>query len=283
MGYCAVPASSVTICRYVAHLAKSLKFNSLKQYLNIIRLIHAEWNLPNPIKDDFNIKYTMQGIKRHLGDKVIRKRPVTLEVLGNIRSHLDLTTSLDATVWAACLTLFYGLLRRSNVLCISGQKFNPEKHLERRDVEFFPWGVLLRIRWSKVIQYQTKTIDIPLPSMEQSVMCPVKAIFHSFKLSSRAEATGPAFMFLDRSGIKPLTSELFLVRIRDCLIQSGVNPSDYATHSFRRGGASFCYAIGLSPDAIKIAGNWASNCYQRYLDNETKTRFNIIRTMQSAI
>lgn len=267
----------------MAHLAKTMKFNSVKQYLNIIRLLHAEWNLPNPIKGDFDIKYTLLGLKRQLGDRVTRKRPVTLDILNKIREHLNLGTSLDATVWAVCLTLFYGLLRRSNVLSISGQQFNPSKHLRRNDVTFYPWGVLLRIRWSKVIQYQSNILNIPLPRMDTSSLCPVKAIFHSFNLSSRAITTGPAFVYVFNNEMKPLTSELFLERIRACLTQSNIDPSQYATHSFRRGGATFCYDIGLSSDAIKIAGNWKSNCYQRYLDNDTQTRYNIIRSMQNAI
>lgn len=283
MGYCPVPASSLTICRYVAHLANSLKFNSIKQYINIVRLLHAEWNLPNPMKDDFDVKYTILGIKRHLGDEVVRKRPISVDLLKQICSHLDLKKSLDATVWAVCLTMFYGLLRRSNVLCVRGQRFDPAKHLRRSDVTFFPWGVMLNIRWSKVIQYQSKTLQIPLPRMVTSSLCPVKAIFHCFSQTARANSGGPAFVFVSNGEFKPLTSELFLDRIRECLSKSGANPSDYATHSFRRGGATFCYSIGLSPDAIKIAGNWTSNCYQQYIDNDTQTRFNIIRTMQSAV
>lgn len=50
MCYAPVPATSATIiCRYAAHVAKTLKFNSIKQYLNIVRLFREEWNLPNPL------------------------------------------------------------------------------------------------------------------------------------------------------------------------------------------------------------------------------------------
>ena len=45
MGYIPVPASSDTICLYAAFLARSLKFNSIKSYLNIIGLLHKAFQL----------------------------------------------------------------------------------------------------------------------------------------------------------------------------------------------------------------------------------------------
>ena len=40
MGYCAIPASPATLCRYAAMLARTLKISSVKHYLNVIRLLH---------------------------------------------------------------------------------------------------------------------------------------------------------------------------------------------------------------------------------------------------
>ena len=109
MGYSPVPATSLTLCRYATFLARSLKFNSIKQYLNIVRLLHLEWGLPNPLKDNFSVNNTLKGIRRHLGDHVTRKRPIIPGVLKSILSQLDVSVSFDAAVWAACLISFYGL------------------------------------------------------------------------------------------------------------------------------------------------------------------------------
>ena len=283
MGYCPVPATSTTICRYAAYLAKTLKLSSVKQYLNIVRLFHEEWNLPNPLVKNFNLTCTLRGIRRHLGDNVVQKKPITPDLLHKILSQLNMNSSLDAAVWAACLAMFYGLLRRSNVLITEGQQFSPSRNLRRRDVLFFPWGVMLHIRWSKVIQYNSKTFDIPLPRIHNNDLCPVQAIFHSFELCKNASLEGPAFMYAVCGQVKPLTSTLFIKIVRECLSLCHVDPVLIGTHSFRRGGASFCYGIGLSPDAIKLLGDWKSNCYQRYLENDVKTRFEIVRLMQKNI
>ena len=46
-----VPASHVLVSQYAAFLARHLTPFSVKQYLNVVRLIHLEANLTNPIKD----------------------------------------------------------------------------------------------------------------------------------------------------------------------------------------------------------------------------------------
>lgn len=275
-----MPATSSTICRYAAYLARSLKYNSVKQYLNIIRLFHEEWNLPSPLTNNFALTCTLKGIRRHLGDAVVRKKPITPEFLQKILSNLDVSLAFDATVWAVCLSMFYGLLRKSNVL---PKLFDSSKHLRRRDVEFLPWGALLHIRWSKVIQFQSRIFDLPLPRLKSNAMCPVQAIFNCFQFTQGADLDGPAFVYKINGHFLPLTCEAFITRVRHCLALSGVNPSEIASHSFRRGGASFCYAIGLPTDSIKLLGDWRSSCYQSYIDNDANTRFQIIRRMQQAM
>ena len=39
----------------------------------------------------------------------------------------------------------------------------------------------------------------------------------------------------------------------------------YSSHSFRRGGASYMYGIGMSVESIRLMGDWKSDCYQRYI------------------
>ena len=110
MGYCAVPASTHTICRYAALLARSLSYNSVIQYMNIIRIMHLEAGFKNPLTDNFQLKCTLQGFRRTLGDPVSPKLPMTPAILRKIVTHLDLATSQDAGIWGAALLMFYGML-----------------------------------------------------------------------------------------------------------------------------------------------------------------------------
>jgi hypothetical protein len=46
---------------------------------------------------------------------------------------------------------------------------------------------------------------------------------------------------------------------------SGRDPSRFATHSFRRGGASFAFQAGVPTEVIKLLGDWKSDAFFRYL------------------
>ena len=133
------------------------------------------------------------------------------------------------------------------------------------------------MRWSKVIQYQTRTFDIPLPRLSGNMLCPVTALINYLHLTSGADLSGPAFVYPVNSQLKPVTSEIFIGRVRECLSSEAVNQLDIATHSFRRGAVSFSHLSGLSADSIKLMGDWRSGCYASYIDNSVTTRLELIR------
>ena len=70
-----VPASSHQICLYIAHLSKRLAYNSIRQYINIIMLLHRDIGLENPIKGDAHVAAVLKGVKRIKGSSVFRKPP----------------------------------------------------------------------------------------------------------------------------------------------------------------------------------------------------------------
>ena len=92
----------------------------------------------------------------------------------------------------------------------------------------------------------------------------------------------PAFTFLSGNQVKVLSPEKFIKRIRECLRSVEGGPNEIACHSFRRGSASFCNAIGVSSESIKLMGEWSS-CYSVYIDNNVKTRLEIVRRMQENV
>ena len=90
-----VPISHANIARYVAYLASRLSYNSICQYLNIIRLLHLESGLPNPLEKSWYHKSLMQGCKRALGQVARPKLPITLHLLKQTFLCLDLTLPFD--------------------------------------------------------------------------------------------------------------------------------------------------------------------------------------------
>ena len=68
MGYEPVPATTMVLCRHAFFLARSPKFSSKKQYLNIIRLLHLKWQLPNPMHNNYQLICVLPGIRHSIGD-----------------------------------------------------------------------------------------------------------------------------------------------------------------------------------------------------------------------
>lgn len=251
-----VPASPLLLCRYAAYLSRRLKFTSIKQYFAVVGLMHKHWGLENPCTSGFMFRQTLQGIRRVLGDRPCRKEPITVSHLHAILSRPNMEDGDQALIWAAALLMFFGLLRRSNVLC-SDAGFDPALHLRRSDFSFGEKGVSLVIRWSKTDQFRTRKRIIPYPRMRGHPLCPTAAVFNAVNLTRSAALGGPAF--------PEISPRKFTKVILSALEAGGFNSEGLGSHSFRRGGASFLWSnAGVHESKIRALGDWASSAYVLY-------------------
>ena len=150
MGYAPVPISLQNLCRYAVYLAdiKKLSAASLPKYLNIVRLLHIESGLANPLANNWYLESILGGICRGKGAPPLRKLAITPIILTKIRDLLNLGSPLHVVFWAACLTIFFSLFRKSNVLA-PATRFDPAKYLCRSDIIVHSWGLEVIIKWSK--------------------------------------------------------------------------------------------------------------------------------------
>jgi hypothetical protein len=58
-----------------------------------------------------------------------------------------------------------------------------------------------------------------------------------------------------------------------------LDPADYATHSFRRFGASYAKTHGIPDDMIQFMGRWVSECFQRYFVFSDDNKVDISRSL----
>lgn len=264
MSYSPVPATDDVLCRYVAFLAQRLSYSSIAQYLNIIRILHLENGYPNPLQTNFALSCLLRGVRRSLGDSSNRKDPITTTHLLQILSGLDVQKPQDSAIWAAALVAFFCMLRRSNVLPPSLTAFQKSRHLLRQDVALQKDGAIVTIRWTKTIQFQERELRIPLARFN-SALCPYLAIAKHFTLTHKAPPDGPAFVCSNAPPFQPLTSAVFIHRIKRILGEHGNDASQFSGHSFRRGGASYAYQNGVALHTIKQLGDWKSDVYSKYI------------------
>ena len=69
-----VPINNTNLLLYAVFLARTLKPDSVRQYLNIVRLIHLESGLPNPLEGNYALKID----RARLAEKSARKDEKTL-------------------------------------------------------------------------------------------------------------------------------------------------------------------------------------------------------------
>lgn len=276
------PADDRLVCLYAVWLARRLSFKSIKLYLHIVTLIHKERGLPSPCVGSFQLSQTLKGIRRKLGDLVQPKAPMTPELLLHLKSRLDLTSSKHRAVWAASLIMFVGLLRRSNVMPPSLKEFSPDKHLRRRDISLTNQGYQLIIRWSKTNQFRQAPTMVFLPRRKGHPLCPTRALFIARK-DGPQRPDDPALGYNLNGVFCPLTPPVFIEEVRRALADSLADPTRYAGHSFRRGGATWLHACGTPADSIRLMGHWSSDCYRRYIAPGDKEREGLARVMVNSL
>ena len=166
------PISQLDLGRYIAFLSRRLSFCSIRQYLNVVRLIHLDSGFKNPLEQNWYVASILKGVRRVKGDSSLQKLPITLDILRAIFMKLDLKCSFERSFWTACLVAFFSFFRKSNLLVQSHILFDPLRHLCASDVEFTQEGAVLTVRWSKVIQFKERILHIPLPRIQNSPFCP---------------------------------------------------------------------------------------------------------------
>lgn len=274
-----VPISQADLGRYIAFLSTRLCFSSVRQYLNVVRLMHLEAGHSNPMLNNWYISSILKGLKRHKGNVTHQKLPITSHILNGILTVLDLSRPFDIAFWAACLVGFFSFFRKSNLLIPSLDQFDPKKHLCRSDVQFFSTGAIILVRWSKTIQFQERTLHIPLPHITKSPFCPSGALLICLRMIPDLPEPSPLFCYTSSTGVKPITHAGFTAFLRKCLHKLGFDPALYSGHSFRRGGASFALQCGLPADMIKLQGDWSSNAYQKYINPSLALRQQVASTL----
>jgi hypothetical protein len=255
---------------YAVFLARSLAPTSIPGYLNIIKLMHAEKDLSNPL-DNWELRAVTKGIHRSLGRPPKQKLPITPDILAVLYTNLDLSNPQLQAFWAACLVGFFAFLRKSTLLPKTSHIKDSVKALTMGDLELHPDKSLLtlHIRHTKTIQFGQRELLIPISAVQGSFLCPVMAIIRMLSSlpAGNVSKLDPLFSYSNSEGVVScLTHSTFLRILKSTLTAGGIKPADYSGHSFRRGGCTHAFQLGVSPQLIKLRGDWRSNAFERYID-----------------
>ena len=150
------------------------------------------------------------------------------------------------------------------------------------DFHFTSWGLIVSVKWSKVIQFRERTLLIPLVSIPSHALCPVHALRDFFD-TCPAPASSPAFVLPTATGLRSISYSSFTKHLKDLLRLAGLNPDNYSGHSFRRGGATYASSLGIPHELIQLQGDWASTAYLEYLARPLRQRLSLAQTVASQL
>ena len=231
-----------------------------KAYLGALRSLHLQSNYDIAAFDDPRIELVLRGGKRIYGEGPRRTRlPLTSEVLTQIIPYI--THDKDGlNLKAALCVAFAGFLRSGEFTWETWDALSSQTHLARKHAKFNTDGsITLTLPASKTDPYHHGT-PIHL-SQAASVLCPVRALVRLFHVHYK-QPDDPLFS----RTFGPFSRSYLINKIKELLLQAGINPSNFSGHSLRKGAAVSAAARGLSKDEIKLLGRWKSDAVDIYIN-----------------
>ena len=259
------PTDRNTLMSFAQFMSLTVGYGHIKNLFWGIKLMHNALDANFP-EEDFQVDTTLKAIKRQLAGTPFQTLPITPEILKQLYLFVDITDPEQLANWCSILTGFRCLLRKSNLVPVSMDKFNPDSGLSRSKI-MLPADkdvALVYLNWSKTNQFGNREMVIPMVADPVQALDPV---FHLRLLFSTCNLPDhlPAFSFVKNGRIRCTTYDNFTTNLRKLLDTAGFRSKSYSGHSLRRGGASFLYSLGCDPILIQATGDWQSDCYQRYI------------------
>ena len=260
------PANPETICLFAKFLARSFKApQSIVNYVASVKLWHSLLDLDMIAFNSLEFILTKKGLFRILAHIPNQTAPVTPEILAMFRQLLDISEPTDATFWALFLIAFFTMARKSNLVPDTAASFDPDRQLSREKVLMGNGCVMVIWTWAKNIQNRNRMHKVPLMHIPGSLLCPVKAYRNMCRLVP-LDGKHPAFALKSNRGPVPVTYQQFNQKLKKPVGACGLNPDNFSTHSFRRGGATYAFRADVPETLIQLRGDWASDCYKKYLE-----------------
>ena len=216
----------------------------------------------------------MRGIENFHADQVATpKTAITMANLLAFHALLDHSTFEGARNWCACTLAFFGLLR-INEYCNGHLRFGHVQHTAA--------GVMIIVAYSKT-SLPPARVDI---ASRTDILCPSLALsrYHAFFTAypGLPHREHDALFIVRRgpSGFRSLSEVEFISIVRTLMQRAspGCDPTQYAGHSFRRGGTSALKLAGVADSIIQLHGRWKSDAFRAYIDVDHNIALRLLAT-----
>ena len=253
------------------------------------------FDCPTPTSH-WELEWTLVGIRRELQFPPQRKKPITPDILKVLLTFpTDIyhpNTSLPweqqvllATIQVAYCLAFFSMLRGSNLMPYTRGRVDCRRILTLGRVKRFSDGVVCSMIVSKTIQFGEKEHEIALASRAGSLFCPVSALDRLVQLRGRGNcgADDPVLQIPVNGVWRPLCKGTVVNVMRMQLEEMGLNPKDFAFHSFRHGGIQTAVRAQPSLELVKLQSGHTSDAVHCYTAMAGQDRMVTVASMLEAL
>ena len=126
---------------------------------------------------------------------------------------------------------------------------------------------MIALKWTKSLQGQKGTTPVPIPALQGSPLCPLRAWEDYTKTLPGIEPTPSTPLLLTTV---PIPGRIISVSVLRAMFgrtarEAGLESKGYAPHSLRTGGAKYSFTKGVPLQFIKQHGTWKSLEVEDYL------------------
>lgn len=241
------------------HLAiHGMSYSSINNEASAVNVLGKMQGCDMDLRADFSVKLTLTALRRLLGDAPNRKDELLPSDLLKMLSHVNKDNFYEWSAWIGIVFLYRTMLRK-------GHLFPGESNsnlLSRADVQFTPYGLLLKVQKSKTIQFRQRQVEIPV-CYGGGVFCVVKLLKDYFQLYPTVP-TAPILSSFSEGTLTCVNYPQALSMLKRWGLNAGLQKR-IGMHSLRRGAATLMSLGGFALEDIKDRGDWRSSTVLQYL------------------
>jgi site-specific recombinase XerD len=223
-------------------------------------------DVPNPMGSPL-VKAAKKAVKR-LAKPTKQKQPLTAELRTKIVQQADLDDFSELRDVFLITLLFAALLRESEAVALQANDVWVEEFKMAEGKRARALCVL--VRQSKTDQ-ERKQHSIIVGELPGNAACPV-ALFEKYRQLRRGTA---ATLFHQTGSDSPLGATRPNLVMKQWVEAVGEDPTEYGSHSGRRGGATAAAEAGIETRLIMKHGNWRSDAVFVYIVDSVKTKLTV--------
>ena len=251
------------VASYVLYLQNSLRApGSVMNYVSGVKTWFKALGVDIKPFDSYHVNVLKKGLPAAMKHCPSQSSPICPPLVKEMVVKLTEYGQHTNVVKSALLTMYFTLLRQSNLLSTSSARHQPHV-LKRRDVIRTNKALFILVRSSKTTKSPQDATRFILPAIPGSKFCPVKAWDDYINFNTLLTPTDPAFQ-IDTN--MPLTAKVMTQVLRSVLKDLGYASQNFFTlHGLRRGAARACQKAGLPLMHLKEAGLWKSDAIFSYI------------------